>query len=89
MASLSTRTIRRRISDGPTPAHQYGRRSIWLRLNELERALNRITRPGSELPAHRYDVTNRAFRTLVGRRLLGLGLAEAHSAHYDAPHSWQ
>ncbi len=40
--SLSTRTIRRRISDGTIPAYQCGRRSIRLRLDELESALRRI-----------------------------------------------
>ncbi|MEI5674965.1 MULTISPECIES: helix-turn-helix transcriptional regulator [unclassified Nocardioides] len=40
--SLSTRTIRRRISDGTIPAYQCGRRSIRLRLDELEAALRRI-----------------------------------------------
>ncbi len=43
MMSLSTRTIRRRISDGTIPAYQCGRRSIRLRLDELESALRRIT----------------------------------------------
>ena len=42
MMSLSTRTIRRRISDGTIPAYQCGRRSIRLRLDELEFALRRI-----------------------------------------------
>ncbi len=42
MMSLSTRTIRRRISDGTIPAYQCGRRSIRLRLDELESALHRI-----------------------------------------------
>ena len=42
MMSLSTRTIRRRISDGAIPAYQCGRRSIRLRLDELEAALRRI-----------------------------------------------
>ncbi|WP_137293546.1 helix-turn-helix transcriptional regulator [Nocardioides dongxiaopingii] len=42
MMSLSTRTIRRRISDGTIPAYQCGRRSIRLRLDELEAALRRI-----------------------------------------------
>jgi excisionase family DNA binding protein len=42
MMSLSTRTIRRRISDGTIPAYQCGRRSIRLRLDELESALRRI-----------------------------------------------
>ena len=42
MMSLSTRTIRRRISDGTIPAYQCGRRSVRLRLDELESALRRI-----------------------------------------------
>lgn len=45
--SLSTRTIRRRISDGTIPAYQCGRRVIRIRLDELEAAL----RP---LPAARW-----------------------------------
>ena len=40
--SLSTRTIRRRISDGTIPAHQCGKRPIRIRLDELEAALRRI-----------------------------------------------
>ena len=40
--SLSTRTIRRRISDGTIPAYQCGRRPIRIRLDELEAALRRI-----------------------------------------------
>ncbi len=40
--SLSTRTIRRRISDGTIPAYQCGRRAIRIRLDELEAALRRI-----------------------------------------------
>ena len=39
---LSTRTIRRRISDGTIPAYQCGRRPIRIRLDELEAALRRI-----------------------------------------------
>ncbi len=42
MMSLSTRTIRRRISDGTIPAYQCGRRAIRIRLDELEDALRRI-----------------------------------------------
>lgn len=42
MLSLSTRTIRRRISDGTIPAYQCGRRSIRVRLEDLESALRRI-----------------------------------------------
>lgn len=40
--SLSTRTIRRRISDGTIPAYQCGRRPIRIRLDDLEAALRRI-----------------------------------------------
>lgn len=40
--SLSTRTIRRRISDGTIPAYQCGRRAIRIRLDELEAALRRV-----------------------------------------------
>lgn len=40
--SLSSRTIRRRISDGTIPAYQCGRRPIRIRLDELEAALRRI-----------------------------------------------
>jgi excisionase family DNA binding protein len=40
--SLSTRTIRRRISDGTIPAYQCGRRPIRIRLDELEAALRPI-----------------------------------------------
>ncbi len=40
--SLSTRTIRRRISDGTIPAYQCGRRPIRIRLDELVAALRRI-----------------------------------------------
>ena len=40
--SLSTRTIRRRISDGTIPAYHCGRRAIRVRLDELEAALHRI-----------------------------------------------
>lgn len=42
MMSLSTRTIRRRISDGTIPAYQCGRRAIRIRLDDLEAALRRI-----------------------------------------------
>ena len=42
MMSLSTRTIRRRISDGTIPAYQCGRRSIRMRLDEIESAMRRI-----------------------------------------------
>lgn len=37
--SLSTRTIRRRISDGTIPAYGCGRRSIRIRLDELQATL--------------------------------------------------
>jgi excisionase family DNA binding protein len=40
--SLSSRTIRRRISDGTIPAYQCGRRPIRIRLDELEAALRRV-----------------------------------------------
>lgn len=40
--SMSTKTIRRRISDGTIPAYQCGRRPIRIRLDELEAALRRI-----------------------------------------------
>lgn len=40
--SLSVKTIRRRIADGTIPAYQCGRRSIRIRLDELEAALRRI-----------------------------------------------
>ena len=40
--SLSTRTIRRRISDGTIPAYHCGRRAIRVRLDELEAALRPI-----------------------------------------------
>lgn len=42
MMSLSTRTIRRRISDGTIPAYQCGSRPIRIRLDELEAALRPI-----------------------------------------------
>jgi excisionase family DNA binding protein len=42
MMSLSTRTIRRRISDGTIPAYLCGRRPIRIRLDDLEAALRRI-----------------------------------------------
>ena len=42
MLSLSTRTIRRRISDGTIPAYQCGRSAIRIRVDELEAALRRI-----------------------------------------------
>ena len=39
---MSTKTTRRRISDGALPAYQCGRRSIRIRLEYLEGALRRI-----------------------------------------------
>jgi len=40
--SLSTKTIRRRISDGTIPAYQCGRRNIRIRLNDLEAAFRKL-----------------------------------------------
>lgn len=42
LMSMSTKTIRRRISDGTIPAYQCGRRPIRIRLEDLEAALRRI-----------------------------------------------
>jgi excisionase family DNA binding protein len=42
MMSMSTGTIRRRISDGTIPAYQCGRPTIRLKLDEVESALRRI-----------------------------------------------
>ncbi len=42
LMSMSTKTIRRRISDGTIPAYQCGRRPIRIRLEDLESALRRI-----------------------------------------------
>ncbi len=42
MMSLSTRTIRRRISDGTIPAYKCGRRAIRIRVDELQAALRRL-----------------------------------------------
>ena len=42
LMSLSTKTIRRRISDGTIPAYRCGRRHIRIRMDELEDALRRI-----------------------------------------------
>ena len=39
---LSSKTTRRRISDGTIPAYQCGHRSIRIRLDELEAALRRV-----------------------------------------------
>ena len=40
--SVSTKTIRRRISDGTIPAYQCGRRNIRIRLEDLEAAFQRL-----------------------------------------------
>ncbi len=40
--SMSSKTIRRRISDGTIPAYQCGRRNVRIRLEDLEAALRRI-----------------------------------------------
>lgn len=40
--SVSTKTIRRRISDGTIPAYHCGHRSIRIKLEDLEAALERI-----------------------------------------------
>lgn len=42
MLSVSTRTIRRRISDGTIPAYKLGKRPIRIRVEDLEAALRRI-----------------------------------------------
>ena len=42
MMSLSTCTIRRRISDGTIPAYKCGRRAIRIRVDELQAALRRL-----------------------------------------------
>ncbi|MCW2736817.1 MAG: binding protein excisionase family [Nocardioides sp.] len=44
--SLSTKTIRRRISDGSIPAYRCGRRNIRIRLDELEAAFRRLPSTG-------------------------------------------
>lgn len=44
--SVSTKTIRRRISDGTIPAYHCGRTHIVIRLDELEAALERIPTAG-------------------------------------------
>lgn len=44
--SLSTKTIRRRISDGSIPAYRCGRRNIRIRLDELEAAFRKIPSTG-------------------------------------------
>ncbi len=50
--SLSTRTIRRRISDGTIPAYHCGQRAIRIPLAELQAALRRIPtmRPRRTVP---------------------------------------
>jgi len=42
MLSVSTRRIRRRISDGTIPAYHSGKRHIRIRLTDLENSLERI-----------------------------------------------
>ncbi|WP_167008811.1 helix-turn-helix domain-containing protein [Mumia sp. ZJ430] len=44
--SVSTKTIRRRISDGTIPAYQCGSRHIMIRLDDLEASLRRIPTVG-------------------------------------------
>jgi excisionase family DNA binding protein len=44
--SLSTKTIRRRISDGSIPAYRCGRRNIRIRLDELEAAFRKVPATG-------------------------------------------
>jgi excisionase family DNA binding protein len=44
--SLSTKTIRRRISDGSIPAYRCGRRNIRIRLDELEAAFRKLPSTG-------------------------------------------
>ena len=44
--SLSTKTIRRRISDGSIPAYRCGRRNIRIRLDELEAAFRKLPATG-------------------------------------------
>ena len=44
--SVSSKTIRRRISDGTIPAYQCGRRNIRVRLDELEAAFRRLPTAG-------------------------------------------
>lgn len=46
MLSVSTRTIRRRISDGTIPAYHCGKRHIRIKLDDLENALERIPAVG-------------------------------------------
>ena len=42
LMSMSTKTIRRRISDGTLPAYQCGRRPIRIRLEDLEAGMRGI-----------------------------------------------
>jgi excisionase family DNA binding protein len=44
--SLSTKTIRRRISDGSIPAYRCGRRNIRIRLDKLEAAFRKLAATG-------------------------------------------
>lgn len=45
--SVSTRTVRRRISDGTIPAYTIGRRgTLRVRLDELEAAMRRVPHAG-------------------------------------------
>jgi excisionase family DNA binding protein len=44
--SLSTKTIRRRISDGSIPAYRCGRRNIRIRLEDLEAAFRKLPSTG-------------------------------------------
>jgi len=44
--SLSTKTIRRRISDGSIPAYRGGHRHIRIRLDELEAAFRKLPAAG-------------------------------------------
>jgi excisionase family DNA binding protein len=44
--SLSTKTIRRRASDGSIPAYRCGRRNIRIRLDELEAAFRKLPATG-------------------------------------------
>ena len=40
--SVSTKTIRRRISDGAIPAYRFGRRNLRIRVEDLEAATHRV-----------------------------------------------
>lgn len=44
---ISVHTLRRRIAAGELPAFRTGRRIIRVRLNDLERLLNRVPTAGS------------------------------------------